>query len=355
MDLKHLDFRSDLKILDDDGDDDVFTIEGFGAVFGNVDEHEDVILNGAFTESLAVRTPIMLLHHDMGTPLAPIVAEERENGLFIRAQVPKALSNASDIQTTIRNGALGGLSVGMRVLDDDFDRKTGIRTIEKADLFEVSLVAVPANPMARVTSMKSVVTYRDMPVASVGEDWDVAHVIKSLREDTQSADTPSDAFRDAFLWVDASDRDEFSSYRFAIARVIDGEMTVIPKAVFAATAALLGARGKSDLSDKEISGITDNLEKYYAKMGRASPFKTGVPAFVVREGSLEDIDGMLKNGVHFAKSGADWIVKQISGRADHAAEGGRPDHDTDGQPQVDALERELTEKLVAFAKQREEA
>jgi hypothetical protein len=62
----------------------------------------------------------------------------------------------------MRMHAVSGLSVGFQTKDDAFDAKTGVRTIRKGDLWEVSLVTFPMNNYARVHAVKSMHAIGDL-------------------------------------------------------------------------------------------------------------------------------------------------------------------------------------------------
>lgn len=53
--------------------------------------------------------------------------------------------------------AVNGLSIGFVTREDSYDRVTGIRTLKKVDLWEVSVVTFPANPAAQISSVKSAI------------------------------------------------------------------------------------------------------------------------------------------------------------------------------------------------------
>jgi len=50
---------------------------------------------------------------------------------------------------------LSGMSIGYRTRDDSYDRVTGVRTLKKLDLIELSLVTFPMNDASRISSVKS--------------------------------------------------------------------------------------------------------------------------------------------------------------------------------------------------------
>ena len=56
-----------------------------------------------------------------------------------------------------------GLSIGYWVRDSSVDEKTGIRTLTKLDLVEISLVTFPANDDARVEAVKFKLAHGELP------------------------------------------------------------------------------------------------------------------------------------------------------------------------------------------------
>ena len=70
----------------------------------------------------------------------------------LHLQSPTGQTAYSDLKF----GSLKGLSIGYDCLDGKFTYdQTGIRTLNEVRLFEISLVALPANPLAQATSVKS--------------------------------------------------------------------------------------------------------------------------------------------------------------------------------------------------------
>ena len=118
-------------------------ITGYAAVFGLVDRAGDVIRAGAFGDVL----PVPLLWQHRGEPVGEILAiGEDPAGVWIEADVldPEAAR-------LVRCGALRGLSVGYRARVVE---QGAYRAIVRAELVEVSLVAVPMQPKARVLTVE---------------------------------------------------------------------------------------------------------------------------------------------------------------------------------------------------------
>jgi len=132
-------------------------IEGYGSVFGNVDSYGDIVVAGAFAETLkAGRAPAMLWQHNPDEPIG-VWTEVREDkrGLVVKGQLALGTQRGREALELIRMGALSGLSIGFSTVRSSFDEQSGIRSLLELDLWEVSPVTFPANEAARITSAKS--------------------------------------------------------------------------------------------------------------------------------------------------------------------------------------------------------
>lgn len=160
----------------EEGHAESMTFSGYGAVFGNVDSHGDVIVKGAFSETLAKSRdtgvwPAMLVQHggweaESWMPVG-VWTELREddNGLYVEGQLADT-PRGQEVYKLLKmdpRPAINGLSVGIFL--KEFERGRGDEprfTIKKADLMEISLVTFPANGRARVDQVKSELTKRDL-------------------------------------------------------------------------------------------------------------------------------------------------------------------------------------------------
>ena len=59
-----------------------------------------------------------------------------------------------EIRTLLQMDAVKGLSIGYRTIDQDFD-DDGRRLLKEVELWEVSVVSLPMNPLAQVAHVKS--------------------------------------------------------------------------------------------------------------------------------------------------------------------------------------------------------
>lgn len=136
---------------------------GYGAVFGNVDFYDDIIVPGAFAATIAEHKaagsfPAMLWNHDAAA--MPIGVwnsiDEDDHGLKVSGHFLDTVAGR-DAYTIAKAGAVTGLSIGYIVTAFEVEKRDGktVRIITAAKLMEVSLVTFPANDLARVSDVKS--------------------------------------------------------------------------------------------------------------------------------------------------------------------------------------------------------
>jgi len=160
----NLDFGFKTKSIEDDG-----TFTGHGSIFGNVDAVKDVVMPGAFKNSLAAwkkkgSLPALLWQHNSDSPIGVYtIMEEDEKGLYLEGKLLKNdLQQAKEAYALLRAGALKGLSIGYNTVVDGYNRETGINQLKEVGLWEVSLVTFPCNDQANVETVKSLETERDI-------------------------------------------------------------------------------------------------------------------------------------------------------------------------------------------------
>lgn len=133
--------------------------DGHGSIFKNVDLGGDIVLPGAFKRSLkdhrdAGSLPQMFWMHDPSrVPGKWLDMHEDKHGLVVKGVLADT-DLGNEIHTLLKMDAVRGLSIGYVTRDQDFD-KDGNRLIKEADLWEVSVVSLPMNPLAQVAHVKS--------------------------------------------------------------------------------------------------------------------------------------------------------------------------------------------------------
>ena len=144
----------DLKAVEADG-----SFTGYASRFGVVDLGRDLVLPGAFAESLARRGPRgikMLFQHDPAEPIGVwLELREDAHGLFVRGRILPEVERGREVLALMRAGAVDGLSIGFRTVEGRSDPKSGVRRLSRVDLWEISVVTFPMLPEARVSAVKN--------------------------------------------------------------------------------------------------------------------------------------------------------------------------------------------------------
>ena len=154
--LQHKAFAFKADVVEEDG-----TFKGYGSVFGNVDSYGEIVAPGAFLDSLKTIAksgdPLPALwQHRSGEPIGGYtLLEEDKRGLKVEGFLVLDDPVAKRAHLYMQKRVVKGLSIGYYVRDSSFDEKTGIRTLRKLDLVEISVVTFPANADAQVDSVKS--------------------------------------------------------------------------------------------------------------------------------------------------------------------------------------------------------
>lgn len=126
---------------------------GYAAVFDRPDRGGDVIRPGAFAAALKRGGPVPLLwQHQGGQVIGRIEhLSEDKRGLRVIAQLG-AGEEAARAARLLQGGKLDGLSFGYRVREAGRDGP--YRELREVELVEVSLVAEPMQPKARVHAVE---------------------------------------------------------------------------------------------------------------------------------------------------------------------------------------------------------
>lgn len=144
-----------------DGENKSYEIEWYAST-KDKDRMNDVVEPTAFEETLKqyMTNPIVLLQHDMDKPIGNVIeASIDDKGLFIKAKITE---DTDWVFSKLKNGVLRTFSIWYSVKDYetienvDAEWKYSYTNVIKAlELFEISLVSVPANPFALVKSFDS--------------------------------------------------------------------------------------------------------------------------------------------------------------------------------------------------------
>lgn len=263
---------------------------------------------GVYTKTLNEGDQRKLIQHDpyyvvARTSAGTLRLAQDKTGLAVDADLDMDLSYVADLAANIRNGNITGMSVGFRVIKDDWSEidvgeandgrkiRAELRVVQEAELLEVSSVTFPAygdtdtglravDPVravglalsrrdedlleSRAAHCPGLLAYRSgissHSTATSDSSWDGPANKARLNNDAGSA-----TFRKAFAWVDPDgDVDTKSSYRF-IHHFVDSDGDVGAASTQAATTGvgvLNGGRGGTTIPDADRRAVYNHLAKH---------------------------------------------------------------------------------------------
>ena len=183
-------------------EEDNFTFEGYASTFNNVDHGDDIVIRGAFSNSLTKNSQVPILwQHQMNEVIGVSVQlYEDDKGLFIKGNLPKDDTLVSGrIIPQMKVGSIKEMSIGF--FTKNYDRaKDGIRLLKEIDLFEVSLVTKAMNSQALVSGFKSFETLRDIEQTLKDNGFssnEAKTLISRIKEFSSQRDASEDNQRDA--------------------------------------------------------------------------------------------------------------------------------------------------------------
>lgn len=141
-------------------------VEGYASTWTKTpDSYGDIVIKGAFTDTLKKRKATghpfpLCFNHDFDQIIGAVFeAEEDDYGLKIKASFLNTPA-AQEKRELVKEGIVWQFSFAYSVLGSEApteeEKKQGIfQKLTKLDLYEVSLVPVPANQTAVVTDIKN--------------------------------------------------------------------------------------------------------------------------------------------------------------------------------------------------------
>jgi len=202
MDHKYKSFELKAK------EDETGMIAGFFSTYDETpDSYGDIIKPGAFTETIKKREesghPFPLcFNHDFSQVIGAVdKIEDTEKGPYIEAHFLDT-DLAQDVRKMLKSGAIYQFSFAYDVLGwenpSEEQRKAGVWNIlTKLEVFEISVVTVPANQNAVATEIKSLDPEIKAGKRNSKKDADVINQIidlaKSLLDEPEDTNTEEEA------------------------------------------------------------------------------------------------------------------------------------------------------------------
>ena len=176
------------------------TVDGYASLFGEIDQARDMMMPGAFAQTLkarGLRKVPMLFQHDPAEPVG-IWLELREDfrGLWARGKLIPDVTRARELLALVEAGAVDGLSIGYRTVRGRIEPRTRVRKLYQVDLWEISIVTFPLLAGARVRAVKqAALPPRSRARTQAEREW---------RSMTEAADEPAPRLRPRPAVVSAS-------------------------------------------------------------------------------------------------------------------------------------------------------
>jgi HK97 family phage prohead protease len=321
-------FPVELKAMDEE----TGIVEAIVAVMGNIDLGNDVIHPGAFTKTINERGhKIKVLDNHNSSSVSSVIGRPLEireigredlsedllaaypdatGGLYTKTQYLIDTPEGVGAFRRIAAGVVDEYSIGYDVIKADYDtvkragKSTEVRNLREIALWEYSPVVFAMNPATATVSAKEklsrdvlaqiereigddidaswsinimisrkmAVSPQDFPLAPRDMEWDGTGAEGRWRdwagggEDIANMDWQQ--YRRGFVWYDAENTEQIGSYKLGIADIVEGEPMIVPRGVFAASAAVMGARGGVDISQSDMDEVKSTLVEYYMRMAR---------------------------------------------------------------------------------------
>ena len=263
-----------------------FTFTGYGSTFNNVDRVKDVVVKGAFVDSLKEIMPSLLWQHEWHEPVGIFTACYEDNkGLYVEGKMPLDDDFVRGrVVPQLEIGSVKSMSIGYSTQDYNYDENSGICYLTKLFLYEISLVTIPANKEAVITDMKALIPFQDFSLADKDYKFNKSEALKRVKDFYK---TESES-RKSFLFFD-------DNCKLLVSDIVNGKNVIVPEAVFEVAGKVLKAN--LDISDVDRKGLINNINRYYAKMRKEfcdesiiSPFEKSINELK----NLREVDNYLK-------------------------------------------------------------
>lgn len=288
-------------------EDGSVNIKGYAST-NDTDRAGDVIMKESWEKGGLenfTNNPIILFNHDYNKPIGRATSlETDEKGLKITANLSKS---AGDVTNLVKEGILRAFSVGFRVKDADYMEEGDGYLIKDAELFEVSVVSVPANQSATFSVAKSFDTQEEY------SEWKKQFVKPTEAKKPQDTDKTS-----VFKENKMSENKDFNLEEFA--KTVAKETT--------AAIAMQQAEAKAS-AEAEEKAVAEKVAEEKA----------------IEDAKLEEKKAEVTAIIEAGTSGAETLVSDLEKRIDSQY--------SNVEEVVESLKAELQEKSEEIAQIRE--
>lgn len=269
-----------------------------------IDRHGEVIQQEGWDLKNFVKNPVLLWSHNASfnearPPIGKVIntrviGRGKSAKLVFDAQFDMKDSFAAEIYRKMKEGFLSAFSVGLLVknMEDNI--------ITNAELLEISVVPVPANPEALNAfkgfkdnlgkdikpvdwehfftkaetnkQVKKAVPYKASETTEDGAEWDAGEALKRVKEWAGGPDALDwKKYQQAFAWYNPDKTDDPDSYKLLHHDIVMGKLTTIWRGTAAAMSVLLGAKSGEAIPEEDRKDVYEHLVKHYAQYDKQAP------------------------------------------------------------------------------------
>lgn len=270
--------------------EDTDILIGYASTFGGPpDFGGDIVVKGAFTQTIQQRIPagkVVLTdgHSYDARSIVGLVnaAVEDDHGLLIKARFSKAAS-AQEVKLKCAEGIIGALSIGYKALEVDWQRYAGegewngeiVRLLKVVRLDEVAVTAMPMNEECRILSVKACqgLPFEELPLAPLGTLWDAAGAAARVRAWAKATDKPNAKSMAAYLGFERGKAESMDACVGLFADVVEGQLKAVPAALYGLAAEALEARTTGKGAERFPDSVLNHAGKYLTLLGEPVPWK----------------------------------------------------------------------------------
>ena len=245
-----------------------------------IDKDNDVTIKGAFEGSDPVR--VSRFNHSSAVrddlPVGVATIQEVGDQVIAEGQLNLDTVGGRDLYDTLKfeakNNVASEWSYGFTVEESEDGEQDDqkVRFLRRLKAFEISPVMRGAGMDTATLAVKTATDFGDLPLYDRDYAWNSSAALGRVRKwassdgsgDKDTIDWPK--YSKAFFWYDPDDDESFGGFKLPFADETDGKLWAVPRGIFAAAAAIQGARGGVDIDQESEDHVKDVIDRYYEKM-----------------------------------------------------------------------------------------
>ena len=250
------------------------------ATLNVIDKDNDVTIKGAFEGSDPVR--VSRFNHSSAVrddlPVGVATIQEVGDQVIAEGQLNLDTVGGRDLYDTLKfeakNNVASEWSYGFtgEESEDGEQEDQKVRFLRRLKAFEISPVMRGAGMDTATLAVKTATDFGDLPLYDRDYAWNSSAALGRVRKwassdgagDKDTIDWPK--YSKAFFWYDPDDDESFGGFKLPFADETDGKLWAVPRGIFAAAAAIQGARGGVDIDQESEDHVKDVIDRYYEKM-----------------------------------------------------------------------------------------